>query len=158
MLNYRSAPELSSRYLETVWENLPGHVRSTLFLSAPALSVRLGCTLTIASETFQYTGSFKFRAAYNLLSSIEQGYVVAASSGNFGQAVAYASQILHKSATIVMPSTSARFKIAAVEGYGGTFCNIEIVVGNGIRKAQSEVGQIYDLKHPRCAWANIIIS
>lgn len=119
MPNYTSAPELTSTYINTIWEDLPRHVRPTLFLSAPTLSARLGCNLTIASETFQYTGSFKFRAAYNLLASIEQQRVVAASSGNFGQAVAYASKLLGKTSTIVMPTTSARVKIAAVQGYGG---------------------------------------
>jgi threonine dehydratase len=119
MLNYVTAPELTPDYVRSVWETLPRHVRSTLLLPAPALSKRLGCELTIASETFQYTGSFKFRAAYNLLSSIPQQRVVAASSGNFGQAIAYASQLLGKSCTIVMPATSARVKVAAVEGYGG---------------------------------------
>ena len=119
MPNYITAPELTPDYIATVWEDLPRHVRPTLLLPAPALSARLGCTLTIASETFQYTGSFKFRAAYNLLSSIPQQRVVAASSGNFGQAVAYASKLLGKRCTIVMPATSARVKVAAVQGYGG---------------------------------------
>lgn len=119
MLNYVTAPELTPDYVRSVWETLPRHVRPTLLLPAPALSKRLGCELTIASETFQYTGSFKFRAAYNLLSSIPQQRVVAASSGNFGQAVAYASQLLGKRCTIVMPATSARVKVAAVESYGG---------------------------------------
>jgi threonine dehydratase len=119
MLNYVTAPELTPDYVRSVWETLPRRVRPTLLLPAPALSQRLGCELTIASETFQYTGSFKFRAAYNLLSSIPQQRVVAASSGNFGQAVAYASQLLGKSCTIVMPATSARVKVAAVESYGG---------------------------------------
>jgi threonine dehydratase len=119
MPNYRTAPELTSQYLDTVWEALPRHVRPTLLLSAPALSARLGCDLTIASETFQYTGSFKFRAAYHLLSTLSQRRVVAASSGNFGQAVAYASKLLGKSCTIVMPATSARVKVAAVQAFGG---------------------------------------
>src|SRR5215472_2601173 len=92
MHDYTTAPELTSRYLTAVWETLPRHVRPTFLLPAPELSARLGCELTLASETFQYTGSFKFRAAYNLLSSIPQQHIVAASSGNFGQAVAYASQ------------------------------------------------------------------
>src|SRR5579871_5967984 len=108
------APELTSAYLDSVWETLPHHIRSTLLLPAPTLAARLGCELTIASETFQYTGSFKFRAAYNLLSSVPQQRIVAASSGNFGQAVAYACQLLGKTAIIVMPTTSARVKISAV--------------------------------------------
>ena len=130
---YTSAPALTSTYIDAVWEHLPRFTRSTLLLPASTLSTRLGCDLTIASETFQYTGSFKFRAAYNLLDSIPQQRVVAASSGNFGQAVAYASKSLGKSCTIVMPATSARVKIAAVQAYGGM---VELVDTGKISRAE----------------------
>ena len=91
-----------------------------------ALSTQLGCNLTVASETFQYTGSFKFRAAYNLLSHIPQQRVVAASSGNFGQAVAYASKLLGKRCVVIMPNTSAQVKIGAVQSYGGIVDLIDV--------------------------------
>src|SRR5579864_1919681 len=119
MPHYSIAPQLTDEYITSVWETLPRYLRPTLLLPCPALSAQLDCDLTIASETFQHTGSFKFRAAYNLLSSIPQQRVVAASSGNFGQAVAYASKLLGKTCTVVMPSTSAQVKIAAVRSYGG---------------------------------------
>lgn len=121
MQHYINAPELTDDYIATVWQSLPQHLRPTLLLPAlcPEFSERLHCEVTIASETFQYTGSFKFRAAYNLLASIPQRHVIAASSGNFGQAVAYASKLLGKTCTIVMPNTSAQVKIAAVKAYGG---------------------------------------
>ncbi len=126
MRTYPTAPELTDEYLETVWETLPRALRPTLLLPSPTLSELLKCELTIASETFQSTGSFKFRAAYNLLSSIPHKHVIAASSGNFGQAVAYASKLLGKTCTIVMPSTSAQVKIAAVQSYGGTADLIDV--------------------------------
>src|SRR5579863_1401142 len=126
MLRYTIAPELTDQYIDSVWETLPRRVRPTLLLSNEAFSTQLGCELTIASETFQYTGSFKFRAAYNLLASIPQQRIVAASSGNFGQAVAYASSLLGKRCTVVMPATSAQVKIAAVRSYGGTIDLIDV--------------------------------
>ncbi len=110
MLHYSTAPQLTGEYIATVWETLPSHVRPTLLLPSPILSDQLSCELTIATETFQYTGSFKFRAAYNLLRSIPQQRIVTASSGNFGQAVAYASKLLGKTCTVVMPDTSAQVK------------------------------------------------
>src|SRR2546427_1542314 len=119
MPHYSIAPQLTDEYITSVWETLPRYLRPTLLLSCPALSAHLDCNLTIASETFQHTGSFKFRAAYNLLASIPQQRVVAASSGNFGQAVAYACKLLGKTCTVVMPSTSAQVKINAVQSHGG---------------------------------------
>ncbi|RAQ94585.1 threonine ammonia-lyase [Thermogemmatispora tikiterensis] len=119
MHSYDLAPELTSAYVEEVWQRLPRYLRPTLLLPVPRLSEALDCQLLLASETFQYTGSFKFRAAYQLLASVPQRQIIAASSGNFGQAVAYAARLLGKEATIVMPSTAARVKIEAVQAYGG---------------------------------------
>jgi len=119
MPNYIKAPELTEEYIDSVWEELPRHVRPTLLLPSPTLSAQLKCEVTLATETFQYTGSFKFRAAYNLLSAVPQQRIVAASSGNFGQAIAYASKLLGKTCIIVMPATTAQVKIAAVQSYGG---------------------------------------
>ena len=126
MLSYTSAPQLTDEYITYVWETLPRFVQPTLLLSSQILSEQLHCNLTIASETFQYTGSFKFRAAYNLLSSISQKYVITASSGNFGQAVAYACKLLGKACTVVMPNTSAQVKISAVESFGGIVDLIDV--------------------------------
>jgi len=126
MPHYSIAPQLTDEYITSVWETLPRYLRPTLLLPFPALSAQLDCDLTIASETFQHTGSFKFRAAYNLLASIPQQRVVAASSGNFGQAVAYACKLLGKTCTVVMPSTSAQVKIAAVQSYGGMIDLIDV--------------------------------
>lgn len=126
MPTYTLAPELTDNYITSVWETLPLYVRPTLLLTSVTLSEQLGCDIAIATETFQHTGSFKFRAAYNLLSSIPHKRVVAASSGNFGQAVAYASKLLGKTCTIVMPATSAQVKIDAVQSYGGSVDLIDV--------------------------------
>jgi threonine dehydratase len=93
--------------------------RPTTFIESRRLSKRLGVELVLASETFQHTGSFKFRAAYNLASTVPQHEIITASSGNFGQALAYACSLLGKKCTVVMPTTSAQVKIDAVREYGG---------------------------------------
>lgn len=123
---YTQASELTGDYIRNVWETLPRHMRPTFILDSAVLSEQLGCDLTIASETFQYTGSFKFRAAYNLLSSIPHQQIIAASSGNFGQAVAYASKLLGKQCIVTMPKTSARVKVDAVQSYGGVVDLIDV--------------------------------
>jgi threonine dehydratase len=95
-------------------------IRPTTFIEARKLSARFDCDLTIATETFQHTGSFKFRAAYNLALNVPQREIVTASSGNFGQALAYACKLLEKKCVVVMPETSARVKIEAVKSFGAT--------------------------------------
>src|SRR5450755_4050623 len=95
-------------------------IRPTTFIRAPRLGQRLGADLLIATETFQFTGSFKFRAAYNVALNVLNQHLIAASSGNFGQALAHACQLLGKRCTVVMPDNSVRVKVQAVRDYGAT--------------------------------------
>lgn len=94
--------------------------RPTTLLSPTKLSDELGARITLAVETFQHTGSFKFRAAYRVAMSIPNTEVIAVSSGNFGQAIALACQLTGKRCTVVMPNNSASVKIDAVRSYGAT--------------------------------------
>src|SRR4051812_35819917 len=75
---------------------------------SPVLDERLGARIFLKCETLQRTGSFKFRGAYNRISSIptekRAAGVVAYSSGNHAQGVAHAAQLCGTPATIVMPS------------------------------------------------------
>jgi threonine dehydratase len=103
-------------------------VRPTTIVEAPRLEKRLGVKLTLASETFQRTGSFKFRAAYNVASHVPQNLIIAASSGNFGQALACACSLLGKKCIIVMPTTSAKVKVEAVREYGGDIDLVDVRV------------------------------
>lgn len=93
-------------------------IRPTTFIEPEKLKKLLAIDLTIAAETFQHTGSFKFRAAYNLALNVPNDEILTASSGNFGQALAFACRLLNKKCTVVMPETSARVKIEAVRNYG----------------------------------------
>ena len=112
-------------------------IRPTVYIESEKLKRHLGLDLTIATETFQHTGSFKFRAAYNLAMNVPNGEILTASSGNFGQALAYACQILKKKCTVVMPETSAKIKIEAVKSYGATVDLIDTRnVGRSERVAQ----------------------
>ncbi len=94
-------------------------VRPATFVESARLNSALGARLILASETFQVTGSFKFRAAYHVASRVSQKLLIAASSGNFGQALSYACALTGKSCIIVMPSTAARIKVDAVREFGG---------------------------------------
>ena len=95
-------------------------IRPTTFIVSSKLRDRFGLNITIATESFQHTGSFKFRAAYNLAANVENDSLLTASSGNFGQALAYACKLMGKKCTVVMPMTSAKVKIDAVRSFGAT--------------------------------------
>lgn len=123
--------------MSTAHPPLTEAIRPTTLIRSPRLQERLGVDLTIASETFQYTGSFKFRAAYNLARSAAEPHVITASSGNFGQALAYACRLTGKACTVVMPGTSARVKIDAVREYGATVDLIDVrAIGRAERVAE----------------------
>lgn len=112
-------------------------IRPTTFLVPQKLRDRLGLDITIATETFQHTGSFKFRAAYNLALNVPNDEILTASSGNFGQALAYACKLLGKKCTVVMPVTSAQVKIDAVRGFGATVDLVDTTrLGRNERVAQ----------------------
>lgn len=91
-------------------------------LSSRTLDERVGARVLIKAECLQRTGSFKFRGAYNKISSLtdeERSRGVAAfSSGNHAQAVALAARLLGTSATIVMPADAPVLKLDATRGYG----------------------------------------
>jgi threonine dehydratase len=99
----------------------PYAVRTPL-LTSPTLDAVTGARVYLKPEMLQRTGSFKFRGAFNKLSSIPQaqrgGGVVAFSSGNHAQGVAAAAQILGMRATIVMPADAPLSKRERTKGYG----------------------------------------
>jgi threonine dehydratase len=117
--------------------SLADPIRPTTFIQSSKLRDSLGLDVTIASETFQHTGSFKFRAAFNLASKVEQDEILTASSGNFGQALAYACKLTGKKCTVVMPETSAMVKIDAVRAFGATVDLIDTnIIGRNERVEQ----------------------
>jgi threonine dehydratase len=118
-------------------------VRPTTIIESIRLNERLGTNLVIASETFQHTGSFKFRPAYNLASNVPQQKIITASSGNFGQALACACKLLGKKCIVVMPSTSAKVKIDSVRAYGGVVDLTDVTV-----KSRDERLAELALEHP----------
>jgi len=99
-------------------KSLLSAIRPTTFIVSSKLRDHLGLDITIASETFQHTGSFKFRAAYNVAANVPNDELIGVSSGNFGQALAYSAKLLGKKCTVIMPHNSAQVKVDAVRAFG----------------------------------------
>ena len=100
--------------IDAAAKQLAGVAVRTPLINAPALDDRLSARVFLKAETLQRTGSFKFRGAYNKISSIPverwAAGVVAYSSGNHAQGVAAAAKLLGLGATIVMPSDAPHLK------------------------------------------------
>jgi threonine dehydratase len=86
----------------------------------PVITSRtLGEHVVLKPENLQRGGAFKFRGAYNKISSLPKGTpVLAYSSGNHAQAVALSGLLLGSHATILMPEDAPPSKLAATAGYG----------------------------------------
>jgi threonine dehydratase len=86
----------------------------------PVITSRtLGEHVVLKPESLQRGGAFKFRGAYNKISSLPTGTpVFAYSSGNHAQAVALSSKLLGSPATILMPEDAPQSKLDATRGYG----------------------------------------
>lgn len=125
-------------------------VINTPLAYSPALSQQLGCELYLKCEHLQTTGSFKYRGASNKLRLLaetgNESGVVAASSGNHGQAVALAARNAGIDATIYVSTTASPAKIAAIENYGGRLVQLDadpLTVEYEARRRAEADGQTY---------------
>jgi threonine dehydratase len=108
--------------VEAAARRLKGVATRTPLVSSPVLDAVTGGRVFLKAETLQRTGSFKFRGAYNKLSSIpldqRAGGVVAFSSGNHAQGVAHAAKLLDMPSVIVMPRDAPRPKRERTAAFG----------------------------------------
>ncbi len=108
--------------VEAAARRLDGVAHRTPVFTSRTLDARVGASVFVKAECLQRVGAFKFRGAYNKLSSLtkdERGRgVVAFSSGNHAQAVALAAQLLGVRAVILMPEDAPAAKLEATRAYG----------------------------------------
>jgi threonine dehydratase len=101
---------------------IDGVAHRTPVMRSHTLDELVGAQVYLKAETFQRGGAFKFRGAYNAVSSLDAGAlergVCAVSSGNHAQAVALAARLCGTRATILMPSDAPALKRAGTDGYG----------------------------------------
>jgi threonine dehydratase len=101
---------------------LAGLIVETPLIESQDLNKRFGARILFKPETLQRTGSFKFRGAYNKLSSLSEEErsrgVVAFSSGNHAQGVAASAAMFGVKAVIAMPADAPAMKIGNVRKMG----------------------------------------
>jgi len=101
---------------------LDGRVRRTPMLSSPFLDDIAGRRVLVKAECLQHTGSFKFRGGWSAISALtpeqRQRGVIAFSSGNHAQGVAYAAREHGIAALILMPADAPKLKIENTRALG----------------------------------------
>ncbi|OWT69078.1 MULTISPECIES: threonine/serine dehydratase [unclassified Achromobacter] len=103
-------------------DRIAPYVRRTALLRSPKLDELAGAPVWLKLENLQITGSFKARGAFNALLNLDPAQrargVVAYSTGNHGQAVAWAARTLGIPATIVMPVDAPANKVEKARRHG----------------------------------------
>jgi threonine dehydratase len=98
------------------------YLRQTPLFGYAALNGLLGTEAFVKHENHQPIGAFKVRGGVNLVSTLgaeERAHgVIAASTGNHGQSVAYAARLFGVPATICVPEDANPVKVTSMRGLG----------------------------------------
>ncbi len=115
-------PVIEPGDVEAAARRLAGVANTTPVVTSRTLDGIAEAHVHVKAECYQRGGAFKFRGAYNKISSLSEEArargVLAYSSGNHAQAVAIAARLLGTSATILMPEDAPPAKLEATRGYG----------------------------------------
>ncbi|MEM0941002.1 MAG: threonine/serine dehydratase [Bacteroidota bacterium] len=103
-------------------QRISKYIYETPVMTSANLDELAGCHLFFKCENFQKVGSFKMRGASNKIFAYRpeertNGFACH-SSGNHGQAVAFAAKLAETKAYVVMPKNSTKAKMDAVKDYG----------------------------------------
>lgn len=124
---------------------LRGVAVRTPLIRSYALEEQVGVPVYLKPEMLQRSGSFKFRGAYTYGSRLAPDArargLVAPSSGNHGQAVAMVARHYGVAATIVMPTTASRTKVAGAERLGARIVFAGTTTADRMAKAREIVEQ-----------------
>ncbi len=108
--------------IQAAQKRIHGVATRTPLIAYPSLQ-SAGC-LWLKPESLQPIGAFKLRGAYNKIASLSDEEksrgVIAFSSGNHAQGVAYAARVLGIEATIVMPAIAPQIKKVKTKALGAT--------------------------------------
>lgn len=126
--------------VRTASVRLAGHIHKTPVLTARGLNEATGLECYLKCENFQRTGSFKLRGATNSVAQIPEEDrpkgVVAFSSGNHAQAVAFAARAAGIPAVIVMPSDAPKTKLQATRDLGA-----EVILYDRLQEDREAIGR-----------------
>jgi len=134
--------------IETAYENIKHDLDKTPLITNDYINQLLDAKVYFKLENLQKTGSFKLRGATNKISQLSKEQklrgLVAYSSGNHAQAVAYASLQKNISAKIIMPNNAPKIKIENTKKY-----KAEVVLYDPQKEIREEIGKEIEKKENR---------
>ena len=133
--------------VETAKSRIDAHINKTPIVTSSLLNSWLGHDIYFKAEGFQKIGAFKVRGACNTISYLIENKqkpdcVIANSSGNHAQAVAWAAKRFGVRSKIFMPTYSSKVKIQATSSYGAevTLCENRIIVDQKVEEISKQKG------------------
>lgn len=108
--------------IQHAYKNIKSYVKHTPLLRGERVDGLVNCKVYLKPECLQITGSFKLRGAFNRILSLtdnekEKG-IIASSSGNHAQGVAYAAKKLGIKATLILPESAPLTKVEGTKSLG----------------------------------------
>lgn len=103
-------------------DRIAPYLRPTPLRNYPAVDRLVGTKVWVKHENHQPTGAFKVRGGINLLSQLSaqerRAGVIAASTGNHGQSIAFGAKLFDVEARICVPSNANQVKVTAMQDLG----------------------------------------
>jgi len=130
---------LNFTQIEEAHKRIYSHILKTPLVVSEHINNLVNANVYFKLENLQWTGSFKLRGAINKINLLNLAQkkigIVAFSSGNHAQAVAYAAMINNISAKIIMPKNAPKIKIYNTKKYGA-----EVILYDPLNENREKIG------------------
>ena len=125
--------------IDAAYKRISSQILRTPLVTSEYINNLVKAKVYFKLENLQWTGSFKLRGAINKISQLDSNErkkgVVAYSSGNHAQAVAYATKLNGISAKIIMPKNAPKIKINNTKKYGA-----KVILYDNFQENREEIG------------------
>lgn len=155
VINENGMPDFND--IKIASKRISPYIQKTPVLESNLLNQCLGSRILFKAECLQLTGAFKVRGAINTLAKLAENgtlpkKIVANSSGNHAQAVAYAAKLFGVKATIFSTKNVSAVKAAATRHYGAelTLFDTRVEADDAVKEAAKEKNTVWipPFNHP----------
>lgn len=126
-------------------ERIRTYICRTPLLREKTMDKILGCEVYLKPEMLQITGSFKLRGAMNIYLTLTEEEkkcgIICSSSGNHGQACAYAGQMLGIHTVVVVPEDAQQVKIENARKMGAEVIEWDRAYAARWKKVNDEIAE-----------------